>query len=394
MLDIWPHNLPIAVWDERKEAIDIDNIFAALTLHDRIRDLDLTYVEDDPYFGLEEVLEALRRPFPELTRLRLGYGDDTMPVVPDSFLGGSAPRLRSLSLLSIPFPGLPKLLLSATRLVYLNLSNITRSGYISPEAMVTGLSMLSRLEKLVIEFETPQSRTARESQCSPPQTRTLLPALTRLRFVGVNEYLEDFVARIDVPLLNKLDITFFHQQLFDIPQLTRFINRAMKLKTYNEARLKFNQYGFVQVTLPQTSDGEIKLAALCEGDWQLLSLAQLCSSFFRRDPISASAVEHLYITEYGPYPLDWPNIESSQWLELFHAFPAVKGLYISQKVARTLQVLVRERATEVLPTLQSLFLDETPPPGPVQDTIGQFVASRQHPIAISNWKRDHYDFHI
>ena len=178
MLDIWPHNLPIAVWDERKEAIDIDNIFAALTLHDRIRDLDLTYVEDDPYFGLEEVLEALRRPFPELTRLRLGYGDDTMPVVPDSFLGGSAPRLRSLSLLSIPFPGLPKLLLSATRLVYLNLSNITRSGYISPEAMVTGLSMLSRLEKLVIEFETPQSRTARESQCSPPQTRTLLPALT------------------------------------------------------------------------------------------------------------------------------------------------------------------------------------------------------------------------
>ena len=58
-LDLWPHNLRIAVWDERDEGLDMDNIFAALKLHDRVRDLDLTYSENDPYFELDEALEAL-----------------------------------------------------------------------------------------------------------------------------------------------------------------------------------------------------------------------------------------------------------------------------------------------------------------------------------------------
>jgi hypothetical protein len=55
-----------------------------------------------------------------------------MPVVPDSFSEGSAPRLRSLVLGRVPFPGLRKILLSATDLLYLALSNIPYSGHISP----------------------------------------------------------------------------------------------------------------------------------------------------------------------------------------------------------------------------------------------------------------------
>jgi len=47
----------------------------------------------------------------------------------------------------VPYPGLPKLLSSATHLVTLHLLNIPHSGYISPEAMVTALSTLTRLEK-------------------------------------------------------------------------------------------------------------------------------------------------------------------------------------------------------------------------------------------------------
>jgi hypothetical protein len=45
----------------------------------------------------------------------------------------------------IPFPGLPKLLLSATHLVQLVLTNIPHSGYFSPEAIVAPLSLCPAL---------------------------------------------------------------------------------------------------------------------------------------------------------------------------------------------------------------------------------------------------------
>lgn len=58
------------------------------------------------------------------------------------------------------------------------------------------------LEVLRIEFESPRSRPPRESRRLPPLTRSVLPALIVLRFVGASEYLEDLVARIDAPLLD------------------------------------------------------------------------------------------------------------------------------------------------------------------------------------------------
>ncbi len=55
--------------------------------------------------------------------------EDTAPVLPDSFLGGSAPHLRRLWLAGIPypFPGLRRLPLSAPNLVFLSLRRIPHS---------------------------------------------------------------------------------------------------------------------------------------------------------------------------------------------------------------------------------------------------------------------------
>src|SRR5713101_3622115 len=110
----------------------------------------------------------VRVPFPELTDLQLSSYDETLPVVPDSFLGGSAPSLEHVSLSGIPFPGLPKVLLSAAHLVDLRHFNIPHSGYISPEAMVALLSALSSLEVLFLKFESPQSRPDWESRSLRP----------------------------------------------------------------------------------------------------------------------------------------------------------------------------------------------------------------------------------
>jgi hypothetical protein len=114
-------------------------------------------------------------------------------VIPDSFLDGSAPRLRLFELSGIPFPGLPKLLLSATHLVDLYLHRIPHSGYISPEVMVALLSLLSSLRRFCLELRSPQSRPDSESRSLPPSERSILPALFLFNFKGVTKFLEELV---------------------------------------------------------------------------------------------------------------------------------------------------------------------------------------------------------
>ena len=120
---------------------------------------------------------AMRKPFQELIHLQLNTFEPR-PLLPDSFLGGTAPRLRSPVLFNDPSRGLPKLLLSATHLVELYLPNISLTGYIPPEAMATGLSALKNLESLRLHFRTPQPRPAPESRPPPPIIRPILPSLT------------------------------------------------------------------------------------------------------------------------------------------------------------------------------------------------------------------------
>ena len=385
-LDVWPP-LPIvisAIDDEGLGDDNMINIIAALEHNDRISSIDVTGV---PNSHSEQVLEAMGQPFPALKLLQLAYEDKTLPVLPASFLGGSAPILERLWLLRIPFPGLPKLLLSATHLVFLQLWNIPHSGYIPPEVMVACLSVLTRLESFRIGFESPQSRPDR--RFPPPQTRTPLPILHTLQFRGVSEYLEDLVARISVPLLNELEITFFHQLMLDTPQLNQFIIRTPKFNGHDRAYVQFSNR-VVSVKLLPKSVGEdgLELAMLCgQPDWQLSSLAQLCSSSFPQALIPA--VEHLHIIDEARSQLHWQDdIESSQWLELLQPFTGVKDFYISRElIPRIAPVLQELGVTEVLlPALRTIFLQDEHLSG---STIEHFVAARLlagHPVSVSQWR--------
>ena len=386
-LDVWPL-LPIVIGVYPVDKWDNDNIIAALEHNDRICKL---VIIDIPNSKTEKALAALQQPFPALTFLQLMFWNDTGPVLPASFLGGSAPALQSIWLDRIPFPGLPKLLLTATNLNTLNIQHIPHSGYISPEAMATALSVLTRLKSLSIEFESPRSRPDRRPRRLPPPTHTVLPVLTNLMFKGVAEYLEDLVARIDAPLLDKLAIIFLHQMIFNCPHLTRFISRTPKFKAHDEARVDFSHHE-VMVIFPPAFDGafELELGISCkQSEWQLSSVAQVCITSFPRALISA--VEHLYI-ESVSLKLHWQDdIENGQWLEFLTPFTAVKDLYISLELMPNITRALKELAGVVLPTLQTLFLEEPIPSGPVQEAIEQFVAARQlagHSLIISRWDRE------
>jgi hypothetical protein len=201
------------------------------------------------------------------------------------------------------------------------------------------------------------------------------------------------VARIDGPLLDDLEITLFHQLVFDTPQLTQFISRTPNINAYNRARVVFSELE-VRITLSQASDETLKLGILCNlSEWQLSSLAQIRGSFFPQGFLHT--VEDLHILENEYWRPDWQeDIESNQWLELLHPFTAVKDLHMSQdivpRITEALRELVAgESVTEVLPALRSILLEEPLPLGPVQEAIGQFVAARQlagHPITVSHWK--------
>ena len=333
-----------------------------------IRQLDLESIISSEF---EKVLTVMRQPFPVLTCLRICSPDKELPVVPASFLGGSAPRLQTLYLEGIPFPGLPQLLLSATQLARLDIRGIPHSGLISPDAMVAILSVLARLETLVIGSNFPDSsqngnRPDWKRRHPPLLRRTVLPVLTKFVFGGVDEYLEDFVARIDVPLLNELDITFFRPIILDTPQLIHFVNRTPKFKPRDNACVELSDWE-ISVTLPQTPNGTLRLGiggSSTQSDWQLPSLVQVCRSFFPHNFIPA--VEHLDIVEDGYHRysvlrcLDY--IESSQWLDLLRPFTTVKDLHVTREIAphiaHALQELVGERVKEVLPALQTLVFEK------------------------------------
>ena len=180
---------------------------------------------------------AMQKTFPELTGLNLTMDDDG-PVLPDSFLGGTAPRLRSLDLYLLPFPGSRKLLSTATHLVRLELANDPNIvEKMPPETMVTSIYALTCLEYLSLfgSYSPPDLESRRLP--SPPRTRFILPNLTTIDFISFSEYLEEILARIDTPRLNEMHINFSDTLIFESPQLFKFISRRPNITAPKRAIL-------------------------------------------------------------------------------------------------------------------------------------------------------------
>jgi hypothetical protein len=88
-LDVWPA-LPLLIEGAVTET-SVDNVIAELEHSDRICQI---FLYSDTDSQIENFWTAMQVPFPELAVLILYVGSSHGPVLPDSFLGGSAPRLR------------------------------------------------------------------------------------------------------------------------------------------------------------------------------------------------------------------------------------------------------------------------------------------------------------
>jgi hypothetical protein len=375
--------MQIIIHDREPTHLDGDNIIAALEHPDRVCKIDIS----DPTSSLlERLATVMQEPFPVLKYLDLRYyGYQTPPVLPDTFLGGSAPHLESILLCRIPFPALPKLLLSARDLVELELSAVPHTGYISPEAMVTCLSTLTNLESLRLSLQSPSPRPDRGSQSPLLLTRVDLPALTELQLQGDSEYLEDFLARINTPVITFTEITFFNRVVFNIPQLFNFVSCTKGLGSPKRAELFFDPDSaglFVSHPDSPQLGGSDKVAfrvnVRCKAfDWKISFLVQICSQIM---PL-LSGVERLTIRYNGIWLVGLPDdLDHTQWLEIFRPFIAVQSLHIFdlvKHIASALQELTGERVMEVLPALRSLFVTDPDPSGFERQDIEPFLTARQ-----------------
>ena len=380
-LDIWPALPIVIVASNIQPKEDETNIIAALKQHNRVCKIYYDQFQD----SLLEEVAKIDKPFPALTSLELvSSQQQNVTVLPDSFLGGSAPRLRSLELFGIPYPSIGNLLSSTTNLVELTLWRIPHSGYISPETIVPCLSMLSRLESLTLGFSHPRSRAHQTSRHPPPLTRVVFPNLTYLSFVGEIEYLEDILSQIETPILNQSIFSFFNRLVFDTPPLGHFIRRTELFMIIHTARVNFNSSYVKVILLGQqemdnhngVSSNPLELYISCESlDWQLSVVAQILNSL-------SSSLPTFETLEIAVDHYDWQDeIEVTQWLELLHPFISVKRIHLGPEntaifVAPALQELSEEGATEVLPALQELSLS-TVPSGLVKEAIEQFIATRR-----------------
>lgn len=383
-LDAWPA-FPIGIQAHPIHE-DEGDVVAALEHPDRVSWIELSGLTG---LQLERCASVMQVPFPALTFLWLELYDPSGPVLTNAFLGGTAPRLRTILLNGIPFPTLPRLLLSSSDLVDLQLWNIPVSGYFSPELLAICLSALTRLESLSVEFQCPRPFPDRNRRHPPPLTRAVIPALTRLHFQGVSEYLEDLVARINAPLLDHVIITFFNQLLFEIPQLPQFVNRTEKLILLNRATVTFRPHTVGISLYSPIRSPKFELQVSCkDSDWQISSMEQICIQCLSL----LSRVEQLEIYEGSFLRPEWvDDMDSTQWLELFDPWASVQSLHVSEElqplVAPALQGLTGRRATEMLPALRTLFLEGLQH-GSISESIEPFIAARKRfdrPVAVLRW---------
>jgi hypothetical protein len=350
--------LPLQVdYSSTKAVMEQDEVAIchALRSHNRVHHIYLQL----SLSTLHKCLAIMDGHYPILEHLFLLFPADqaTTLTLPKAFL---APNLRYLALFGVGLPKRLRALTSAVSLIRLELGNIQTSNYFPPRLLVARLSSLPHLKELSMSFSIPIPRPSTEGELLGKQGACVtLPSLKKLQFKGVSAYLENFVAQIRAPLLERLGITLFNQIAFALPHLSNLINiTAFKLPA---VWIYFDRDEVSVTTSHHSStwsDGFFLLRVMCKQlDWQIDCAAQICNALV---PGALSGAEHFTLDYYDsniPTELQNDAIDGATWHELLRPFIGVKELYIYngllEELSRALQVEVGSELG-FLPNLRSI----------------------------------------
>jgi hypothetical protein len=360
-------------------AEDEDRILLALRRRDRVRRIRLAI----PPSNLR-ILAVIDGEFPILEYLfivpttTLNAALNTVLILPDTF---QAPHLRHLILKGFTFPIGSPLLTITVGLVTLSLLPHLLSSYFHPNELAQQLSHLPQLEKLVIHFDSVNTRDVERQLLHTPivtrVTQLTLPNLRSVSYRGTNAYLEALLPRIKTPLIETFLITFFYEREFSVPHLQQFLTTTENLK-FNSAVLKFHHKGLLATFSPHkcgTAALEMEVSSrIPDWQWQVSSTAQI----FNALRAVSSAVECLSLV-YIWIPI-WHNVASpTSWRDLLRPFSNMKRLRMDKALVRELSNSLRsedgQSPTELLPELEAL---EYPAIPGADDAFAAFNAARRN----------------
>ena len=360
------------------------NVMVALRRPDRLCEIDLHLKSS----MLPSIVEVTQKPCRTLESIRIIVQVPSLLgpsiLVGNTFLGGSAPHLREIKLdgIAFPFPSIQQVLLSTNNLVELHLAKIPNDAYFSPDDLVTGLSTAVRLKRLTVDFHStvsfPPPNITRPPPRVGPRRTTPLPSLIFLEFNGATAYLEEFMARIDLPAHCKIAIRFFNVDILEIPQLFRLISGLNALKSPAWALVR-HTVDFVGVLFFQEGKPLIEncfLGTSCRWlDRQLSFVNRLLNQL---SPL-LSNVHSLGIQSDYKF-LSGQHVDSTRWLELFRPFTHVTQVYVraAQLLSGIAWALAAEdMTTDVLPELASLHMKGYCNSFSVKKAAELFVAARK-----------------
>ena len=335
---------------------DEGNMYLGLQQHDRVRQVVL----QAPSSKLRMWLEPMNKLFPilgELSLLSTATDSEKMSQALPELL--QAPKLHRLSLHGISLPKGLSLISSTTALSTLSLTHIRESSYVPPGHLLARLQGLPHLEELSIGFAIPIPLPSSEGELlSVPITPVTLPTLRRLKFRGEHDYLNNLIAQINTPLLERLTISLLFDLDFTLVNLTKFIQRTEGLGCH-VARVIFNKDG---ASIDAGNDeqrviGNFGLHVDCKPlDWQINSAAQVCSALGK---FLSSAEELTLDLDVDGMPSDWEDsLDGMLWHEILLPFTGVKNLHIGSsltlQLSRSLESVTGGLALELLPELEEL----------------------------------------
>ena len=347
----------VSSWTERVESLAL----AALRHRSRVRGIVLRR----PYWDMVKLLRAFSHPFPELESLEIcpyhQWNHDGPLILPATFLSGSAPHLRRLTLGKVVTANLSPFLSLATGLVELTLTINARYDLLPEASLLSNLQRMSRLRHLELDLIY-QFHSFVPPDPPPPASAgdvVSLSKLTHLIFRGHRSYLQALVVGLVAPSLQCLDAELFGSSpdLFPIPHLCKFIRDA-------ECRFTAIRLVFLHLTLELYARTDWKFAD--EYPFRIIisepvSLEQIGQEL--SGPLST--VEELIILVDEPLiELEEPNIPIADGLHgLFYHVPQVKMILLPDDVgldvARSFQQDDRGPAMDLLPALEQVKVVDT-----------------------------------
>ena len=373
--------------DHEVTPADEDRILLALQQRDRVRRIRLLM----PIQSLRKLTTAMDEEFPMLEYLYMSppTKEDTTSMLPGTF---RAPRLRHLLLRSFAISMTSPSLTTSVGLITLSLEEISTSAYFRPNDLLERLSCMPQLETLGISFHSPipSNDAGKQLLKMPITTSVSLPNLRWFGFGGNSAYLEALLPHLSTPRLEKLQVWFFIQSNFSVPNLLQTMGATPNVR-FSSADLMFHEKYVSLTAYPR--EGAKMYAFYLEVctryfDLQVESTAKIFSEL----KTTFSGVEHLSLEyERDSVSSDWGDeADDGHWRELLGSFSNVKTLLVPSGLVGELSSSLpsddEELRLDLLPKLKELRYSTRCDDS---DPFSKFINDRQNagsPVTLTRQK--------